>query len=340
MTNRLQRQSRSDLTAAASTIRSCRRKPARLIRLCLCLSLLAGGTAVSAAPLVLTHPSGIEVNATPNPVTNGQTIMLQINTRGLADPIIGIQAWQGEKAIPVYPHPRADQGIFIGFIGISYFHQSERMDVKLEWTNRRGYHFFQFPMEVSKSRFKKEKLRVPKGKVSPSTFDRDRIAVERSRIKQIYNTSDQSRLWDTAFALPAKGKVTSPFGSQRVLNGKMKSFHSGVDFRAPTGTPIYAANDGIVRLARNLFYSGNHLIIDHGLGIFTGYSHLSAFSVKPGDRVRKGQQIGLAGATGRTNGPHLHWAAKVNGVSVDPMQLTELIGLIFATESAPVTESK
>lgn len=338
MKNRLNRRNRPFLPAGGGPTRRCNRLC--LIRLYLALSLMVWATTVCAAPLAITHPSGIEVSVTPNPVSNGRTVLLQISTRSMTDPIVGIQAWHGEKAIPVVQHPRRSHGIFIGFIGISYYLQAESIDVKLEWTNRSGYHFLQFPIEITKGRFKKEKLRVPKGKVSPSQSDRSRIADERSRIKKIYNTPNQRRLWDTAFSLPATGKVTSPFGSRRVLNGKFKSFHNGVDFRAPAGTPIYAANDGIVRLARNLFYSGNHLIIDHGLGLFTGYSHLSAFSVAPGQRIRKGQQIGLAGATGRANGPHLHWAAKINGVNVDPMQLKTLIGALFASEPALFTESE
>jgi hypothetical protein len=293
-----------------------------------------------AAPISITHPSGIEVHATPNPVSNGRTVLLEIDTRNLLHPVVGIQAWNGKKAIPVVRHPVKGSGMFIGFIGISYYRKPERVNVKLEWTNRSGYHFLQIPIEVMEGRFKKEKLRVPKGKVLPSEVDRRRIAGERSTIREIYNTPHQVRLWDTPFSRPATGKVTSPFGSQRVLNGRLKSYHNGVDFRAPTGSPITAANDGIVRFAHNLFYSGNHLILDHGLGLFTGYSHLSAFSVQPGQRVHKGQEIGLAGATGRVNGPHLHWAVKLNGVNVDPMQLKELVESLFATETAPVTESE
>jgi len=318
----------------------CRRTGPGFRYCCVALGLLLWCSFASAAPFSVTHPSGIEVHATPNPVNNGRTVLLEIDTRNLTEPIVGIQAWHKERVIPVYRHPLKGPDILIGLIGISYYRKSGTVDVKLEWTNRSGYHLLQIPIEVTKGQFKKEKLRVPKGKVSPSTTDRRRISGERSTIKSIYNTPEPSRLWETAFAMPATGRVTSPFGSQRVLNGTLRSYHNGIDFRAPTGTPIFAANGGIVRLASNLFYSGNHLIIDHGLGLFTGYSHLSAFSVTPGQRVHKGQEIGLAGATGRTNGPHLHWAAKVNGINVDPLQLMELIDSLFAAESEPLTESE
>jgi hypothetical protein len=302
----------------------------------LCVLLCPAGAL--AETFSITHPNGIEVRVSPNPVSNGRTVLLEIDARNLPHPVVGIQAWNGKKAIPVVRHPVKGPGMYIGFVGISYYRKPERVNVKLEWTNHSGYHLMQIPIEVIRGRFKKEKLRVPKGKVLPSKGDRRRIAGERSTIKEIYNTPHQVRLWNTPFARPAIGKVTSPFGSQRVLNGRLKSYHNGVDFRAPTGTPVTAANDGIVRFAQNLFYSGNHLILDHGLGLFTGYSHLSAFSVQPGQRVHKGQEIGLAGATGRVNGPHLHWAVKVNGVNVDPLQLNELVESLFASETASFRE--
>ena len=340
MTTLSMRPKRTSLPAAPKRRGPNRRNRRGSARRWVALILLLGSTTVSAAPFSITHPSGIEVHLTPNPVTNGRTVLLEINARNLADPIVGIQAWNGNKSIPVFRHPIKGPGDFVGFIGISYFRQSETVDLKLEWTNRNGYHMLQFPIEVTRGRFKKEKLRVPKSKVAPSKSDRLRIADEKSTIKEIYNTPHPTRLWDTAFVMPATGMVTSPFGSQRVLNGKLNSYHNGVDFRAPTGTPIYAANDGIVRFARNLFYSGNHLIIDHGLGIFTGYSHLSEFRVEPGQRVHRGQEIGLAGATGRVNGPHLHWAAKVNGINVDPLQLMGLIEALFVADPDFLTESE
>ena len=322
------------------------RKPSRadhftFIWLCAVLVLLVSGSSAFAASVTLTHANGIEVRSTPNPVSNGHAVLLEISAHGLKDPIVGIQAWHNGKAVPVIGHPQKGPAAYIGFIGISYYRKPEPFDVKLEWTDRDGYHFMQIPIEVTMGVFIKEKLRVPKSKVSPSKSDRRRITGERFKIKEIYNTPHPFRLWAEEFAVPATGKITSPFGSQRVLNGKMKSYHNGVDFRAPIGTPIYAANAGIVRFADNLFYSGNHLIIDHGLGLCTGYSHLSSFTVETGQRVSKGQQVGLAGATGRVNGPHLHWAAKVNGVSVDPMQLKGLINSLFVEPpSDPVTESE
>jgi len=273
--------------------------------------------------------SALAIRLIPNPVVNGNVVLLEIDTSHLVDPVVGIQAKFKEEIIPVYEHPAREAGFFIGLIGIDYYNKPEKVSVALEWTNRQGYHATDLSLEIIKGRFKSEKLKVQPRKVSPSRKDRTRIARERSELKSIYASSHIARLWHSSFQRPATGKVTSPFGSKRLLNGKVRSYHSGLDFRAPTGTPIYAANDGIVKMAKNLFYSGNHVIVDHGMALFTGYSHLNEFRVKPGQTVYKGQEIGLAGATGRASGPYLHWSARINGVKVDPLQLMELINSLF-----------
>jgi murein DD-endopeptidase MepM/ murein hydrolase activator NlpD len=114
------------------------------------------------------------------------------------------------------------------------------------------------------------------------------------------------------------------FGHRRVFNGQPRSPHSGADLRAAKGTPVYAANRGRVVLAKNLFYSGNTVFIDHGLGLYTTYLHFSEIKVEPGEIVERGQLIGLAGATGRVTGPHLHWGVRIVDARVDPFSLLEV----------------
>ena len=130
-------------------------------------------------------------------------------------------------------------------------------------------------------------------------------------------------------AKPRNNEISSRFGNRRVFNGQLKSYHNGLDFRSPKGTAVYATNSGVVRLAKNLFYSGNAVIIDHGTGIFTIYAHLSKIEVAAGQRIEKGQLIGLTGATGRVSGPHLHWGVKINGIAVNPLKFVEVMdGLV------------
>lgn len=150
-------------------------------------------------------------------------------------------------------------------------------------------------------------------------------AAEGVKIKQEYlNRVTPDREWNGNFRAPAEAAISDVFGSQRIFNGKAQSPHQGLDFRVPTGTPVLAMNDGTVLLARPLYFEGNFVVIDHGQGLETLYLHLSEFKVKEGDTVKRGQEIGLSGGTGRATGPHLHVAVRWQGIYLDPARLMQL----------------
>jgi len=282
------------------------------------------------ADTVETQPTARENNSprvvlSPNPATNGNVVLLEIDTRSLDQPVFGLQIKFHEKIITLASHPSKAKGVYFGLLGIPYRITPGSTEFKLEWTNRYGYHSHIIRFTVNRGNYRSEKLKVDKRMVNPAKDDRQRARQERNEVKKVYLISNSDRLWPGMFQLPVEGKVTSAFGTRRLFNGKFKSFHGGVDFRGNKDTPVHAANAGIVRLAKNLYYSGNHVIVDHGLGLFTNYSHLSEFQVSPGQHVEKGQVIGYAGSTGRVNGPHLHWGAKVNGTAVDPLQLLKVL---------------
>ncbi len=137
--------------------------------------------------------------------------------------------------------------------------------------------------------------------------------------------------WTEAFAFPlATGltglKVTDPYGYNRDT-GEITIPHKGTDFKAASGTPVYAINDGLVRLTSTFVVYGNTVIIDHGLGIESLYMHLSRIVATPGEVVKRGQLIGYSGETGYAVGPHLHLSIKIGGVSIDPMKFFALFGL-------------
>jgi murein DD-endopeptidase MepM/ murein hydrolase activator NlpD len=138
------------------------------------------------------------------------------------------------------------------------------------------------------------------------------------------NDGAENPLWSGNFQPPVKAAATDSFGTRRTFNGKLASIHKGTDFRAPTGTPVLAGNSGTVILAQKLFYEGNCIMIDHGLGLISISMHLSRIDVKPGQQVTRGQILGLSGATGRVTGPHLHWAIRWQGVMLDPVKLLHL----------------
>ena len=170
----------------------------------------------------------------------------------------------------------------------------------------------------------KVELKVEKKFTEPSPEQQEQIA-EGVKIKQDYlSRVTPTREWDGNFNAPADAAISDVYGSQRIFNGKAQRPHWGLDFRVPTGTPVAAMNAGTVLLARFLYFEGNCVVIDHGQGLLTLYFHLSEFKVKEGETVKRGQQIGLSGGTGRATGPHLHVAVRWQGTYLDPARLTQL----------------
>jgi murein DD-endopeptidase MepM/ murein hydrolase activator NlpD len=142
--------------------------------------------------------------------------------------------------------------------------------------------------------------------------------------KQAFSASDPDPLWAGRFLPPADAETSGVFGSSRVYNGVKKSQHLGLDFRVGTGTPVHATNAGKVILARPLYFEGNCVMLDHGQGLVTIYMHLSEFKVKEGEKVAAGQLIALSGGTGRSTGPHLHFAVRWRGEYLNPATLLDL----------------
>ena len=175
---------------------------------------------------------------------------------------------------------------------------------------------------VRAGKFATESLTVQKQFVEPNEQQAQRAVAEQEKLREIFDHITPEKLWHGPFRLPLTGGVRGTnFGKRRILNGQPRSPHTGADFPAPTGTPIHATQSGRVVLAEELYFSGNTVIIDHGLGIYSLYGHLSATDVGVGDDVKAGAVIGKVGATGRVTGPHLHWGVTVNKARVNPVQL-------------------
>lgn len=150
---------------------------------------------------------------------------------------------------------------------------------------------------------------------------RERAEREANELETIFRTATPQRLWGKAFVRPAAGPIATPFGGRRAGEDGGKSAHLGIDIQAPLGSPVYAANVGKVVLAKELACLGNAVILDHGLGLYTVYAHLSQIDVALGDDVERAKEIGLVGASGRVTTPRLHWAANIAGARVDPATL-------------------
>lgn len=193
---------------------------------------------------------------------------------------------------------------------------------------------------VARARYPTETLRVPERFVEPDAETRVRIESDQQLKHAAFAHETVTAEWSGSFRPPLDTVVSEGFGTHRTFNRKLASIHRGLDYHAAPGTPVTAANAGEVVLARELFYEGNCVIVDHGLGFATIYMHLSQLGVKEGQRVEKGQEIGLSGATGRATGPHLHVAARWEGAYLDPAQLwtlrlPELHAPALSTASTP-----
>lgn len=163
-----------------------------------------------------------------------------------------------------------------------------------------------------------QKLNVDKKFVDPPADEMARIKADRELVRQALAQRLPERQWVLPLVRPVPGDVSSFYGLKRVFNGQPRGVHKGLDLRGPQGQQVIACADGQVVLTGNLYFSGNVVYINHGEGVFTAYLHLSEIVVQNGDRVRKGQVVGLVGATGRVTGPHLHLSLLVQGESVDP----------------------
>ncbi len=211
-------------------------------------------------------------------------------------------------------------------IPVSYYAKAGEKTLRVVYTKDGVTHKKNFTFDVVYGEYKKERIQVSSKKVNPQAPKvKKRIAKEYAEAMRIYNTVDDTWYINKPFVMPLDSVITSDFGKARVYNGSLKGYHSGTDFRAPVGTPIKASNDGKVVLVANRFYSGGTIIINHGKGLYTCYFHLSKFLVDEGDEVTENQVIALSGKSGRVTGPHLHFAARINGVQVDPLQLITLI---------------
>ncbi len=169
-------------------------------------------------------------------------------------------------------------------------------------------------------------LRVDDAFVNPPAPTVQRIISEAAELARVWEQSAQSRLWSDAFVRPVPGRATSIFGTRSIFNGQARQPHGGADFLSPTGTPIQAPNSGRVVVARDLYFTGNTVVIDHGLGMFSLLAHLSVIDVHAGDSVVAGQIVGQVGSTGRVTGPHLHWAVRIGDARVDPLAVLAILG--------------
>jgi len=200
------------------------------------------------------------------------------------------------------------------------FSRDAKPEVKLTVTGLGG-RMEERALNIAKQSYKVQRIEgLPSRKVTPNPADVARIKSDNTKIRAVRGSMTLKTRFLSGFKWPVTGRISGVFGSQRVLNGKPKSPHNGVDVAAPRGSTIVAPANGVVVLvAQDMFYTGKTLMIDHGLGLTSVYAHMDDIFVIEGQVLDQGDAIGTVGKTGRATGPHLHWGLTWKSVHLDPM---------------------
>lgn len=239
------------------------------------------------------------------------------------------------RSVAFFPDTRLDEPKgFIGLLGVDLQDEPGTYELAVELKTSEQSHMRTYSVSVVKENFHEEHLTLPKNKVDLDKKGLARWKAEQEQVKTALADDSPTKLWQPDFVEPVSGRRTGIFGSVRIMNGKARNPHNGEDIGAPLGTAVVATNDGVVRLTVDHIFSGKGVFVDHGLGFYSMYFHLSEVLVKVGDVVKAGQIVGKVGATGRATGPHLHWGVKLNGARVNPYALLNL-PFKSETESVP-----
>lgn len=252
-------------------------------------------------------------------IAQGQTGLIHVTGQGIA----GARArFQENELIDFFPMPGAG---FYAFLSINMEQTPRAYDLDIfVWYDDGTRQTINTQIQVDLGAFVRQEVNVPPDKaylVDPE-IERNELA----RMESIFSTVTPERLWDTnGFQLPIPGgELTSAFGGFRTFNQSFQSRHTGWDIRATLGQPIMASAAGKVAFTGLMDIRGNIVVVDHGYGVFTTYSHLSQTHVTRGQSITAGQVIGTVGSTGRTSGAHFHWEIAVNGDFVDAKQFLEM----------------
>jgi hypothetical protein len=238
-----------------------------------------------------------------------------------------LQAAEGSVGTDRFPLIHTKGGIYLALVGIDMNLDKTVQPVDFTLFPAKGGPPYRIRADLKVRDTGTEKevqhLSLPTGMVDFSQKRLQQINRDSETLWDALTLRIQKRLWKKGFRLPLTGRITTKFGTRRVLNGRASSPHNGVDIAGKKGAPVKASNRGRVTLVDRFFLSGNTVVVDHGWGVSTIYAHLDRVTVSEGQDVERGQLLGEVGSTGRATGPHLHFGALVRGVKVDPLRLIE-----------------
>lgn len=236
---------------------------------------------------------------------------IAVITLGSAPEPAPLVHFQGQRVLTLRP-----QEHWVAVVGIPLDARPGKHQIQVQ----RGKARTLVPFEVKPKEYSKQHIKLPTNKhVDLSEKDLARHNRELSTITQPSKKHFSAALPSTLrMQLPFQGRVSSQFGHRRIINGKPRNPHSGMDLAAPEGTPIRAPLAGTVLATGNLFFNGNTVFIDHGSGLVSMYCHMNTIDVAKGTKLNIGDVFATVGKTGRATGPHLHWSVFLNGEAVDP----------------------
>lgn len=263
--------------------------------------------------------SGVSVTWQPAKLVRGSPVLFRVaapsNVKGLRGKwlghevkflsVTGNKGWYALAGVPVETAAGSYDMELTGTRGAASFHYVKRI-------------------RVGQANYPKISIRVGKQFTEPSPEQLKQITADKELKQSIFAKETEVRLWEGGFQAPVSAATSDPFGTERVFNGEVKSRHLGLDYAVGPGTPVHAVNRGTVLLARDLYFEGGFVVIDHGQGLMSLYLHLSDFKVHEGDEVASGQLIALSGGSGRATGPHLHLAVRWQGIYLNPAVLLKL----------------
>ncbi|HET8579517.1 MAG TPA: M23 family metallopeptidase [Nitrospiraceae bacterium] len=252
----------------------------------------------------------------------GQVLMVRVPADGRAAEVVG--RFLG-RHIPFFRDPVSGEAkSFMGLVGIDLQDPPGTHELAVEARAADRVNRLSYNVLVIKEEYPVQHLTLPRDKVELDEDSLVRVKGEQEQVRAVLEAVSRERLWDGRFIEPVQGPSTGAFGRMRIINGQPHSPHNGEDIAASLGTEVVATNDGIARLTVDHFFSGKGVIVDHGLGLYSMYFHLSEVTVRDGESIKRGQVIGKVGQSGRATGPHLHWGVRLNGARVDPYALLKL----------------
>jgi murein DD-endopeptidase MepM/ murein hydrolase activator NlpD len=256
----------------------------------------------------------------PAQLVNGSPLVLQVSPPARLSALSA--KWMGHDVF--FTHDATGK-VWYGIAGISLETHPGVYPLELKGTTSKGTEIsFSRTLSVREGRYPSIAVTVAKKYTEPSHEQLERIQQDKTIKQDVFHHPITEREWAGKFYPPVEARVSDVFGTRRTFNGKVQSMHQGLDYAVPQGTRVSAVNAGTVLLASPLYFEGDCVVLDHGQGLLTLYLHLSEIKVKPGERVERGQEIGISGGTGRATGPHLHLAVRWQGVYLDPATLLSL----------------